>query len=86
MWATMIEHWAFNLQKVMDTAVNRKDLGIPVGDTLFGKTVCSWCIHHCIFDLLSAGNISIHVVVLICAVCRSLSLDLGPLALKLPRG
>ncbi|ONM21299.1 D-isomer specific 2-hydroxyacid dehydrogenase family protein [Zea mays] len=23
----------------MDTAVNRKDLGVPVGDTLFGKTI-----------------------------------------------
>ena len=56
MWATMVEHWAFNLQKEMDTAVNRKDLGIPVGDTLFGKTVWSWCIHHCIFDLHSRGK------------------------------
>ncbi|XP_035820496.1 uncharacterized protein [Zea mays] len=26
-------------QKEMDTAVNRKDLGVPVGDTLFGKTI-----------------------------------------------
>ncbi|XP_052160913.1 uncharacterized protein LOC127778368 [Oryza glaberrima] len=26
-------------QKVMDTAVKRKDLGIPVGDTIFGKSV-----------------------------------------------
>ncbi|CAN6171613.1 unnamed protein product [Urochloa humidicola] len=26
-------------QKEMDAAVNRKDLGIPVGDTLFGKTI-----------------------------------------------
>ncbi|KAF8731707.1 hypothetical protein HU200_015637 [Digitaria exilis] len=26
-------------QKEMDTAVNRKDLGVPVGETLFGKTI-----------------------------------------------
>ncbi|PAN10093.1 hypothetical protein PAHAL_2G071500 [Panicum hallii] len=26
-------------QKEMDTAVNRRDLGLPVGETLFGKTV-----------------------------------------------
>ncbi|XP_062230763.1 uncharacterized protein LOC133928448 isoform X2 [Phragmites australis] len=26
-------------QKEMDTAVNRKDLGIPVGETIFGKTI-----------------------------------------------
>ncbi|KAF8690633.1 hypothetical protein HU200_041004 [Digitaria exilis] len=26
-------------QKEMDTAVNQKDLGVPVGETLFGKTI-----------------------------------------------
>ncbi len=41
----------YTKQKMMDTAVKRKDLGSPVGDTIFGKRVCLLCMSYLFLSL-----------------------------------
>jgi hypothetical protein len=78
------------MQKEMDRAVNRRELGTPAGETIYGKTVCQYCISliPCL-TFFYRENISFYCFALSCirhVLLRSVYWVLEPSAMNLPRG